>query len=173
MTLPDVLPSVSYHSKRFRQREGLKPVEQCSRHFKHQRGSELGLNDMVNESELLINAVIANKPKMLTGLNQNGKWSRLRATISLNVDIAPSAKRQDLTHSGIYAERGNPVIFLAKGKQAVRQADEIAGIGYGRKQMPFCNETDTGLYPTRKRADFPLVSTNERTRRTDFRRTSK
>ena len=128
---------------------------------------------MVNESELLINAVNGNKPKMLTGLNQNGMWSGLEVTNSSNVDVEPPAKRQDLTRSGIYAERGNPVIFLTKGKRAARQADEIAGIGYGRKQTPLCNEADTGLYPTRKRADFPLVSTDERTRRTNFRRTSK
>jgi hypothetical protein len=30
----------------------------------------LGLNGMVNKSELLINVVKANKPKMLTGLDQ-------------------------------------------------------------------------------------------------------
>ena len=67
---------------------------------------------MVNESELLINVVNGNKPKMLTGLNQKGKWSGLEATISSNVDVAPPAKRQNLTYSGIYAERGKPVIFL-------------------------------------------------------------
>ncbi len=41
---------------------------------------------MVNESELLINVVNGNKPKMLRGLNQNGKWTGLRATSSLNED---------------------------------------------------------------------------------------
>lgn len=148
-------------------------MEQCSRCFQHQEGAELGLNSMVNESELLINAVNGNEPKMLTGLNQNGMWSRLRVTISLNVDVAPPAKRQDLTYSGIYAERGNPVIFLERGKRAARRADEVAGIGSGKKRKPFCNGTDTGLYPTRKRADFPSVSTDEITRRTDFRRTGK
>ena len=96
----------------------------------------------------------------------------MEATISSNVDVEPSAKRQSLTRSGIYAERGNPVIFPV-GKQAARQADEIAGIGYGKKRMPLCNEADTDTYPARKRADFPLVSTDERTCRTYFRRTGK
>ncbi len=73
------------------------------------------MSSMVNESELLINVVIGNKPKMLTGLNQNGMWSRLKATNSFNVDVAPPAKRQNLTYSGIYAERGKPVI-LPQGK---------------------------------------------------------
>ena len=33
------------------------------------------LSGMVNVSELLINSVKYDKPKTLTGLNQNGKWS--------------------------------------------------------------------------------------------------
>ncbi len=66
---------------------------------------------MVNESELLINVVNGNKPKMLRGLNQNGKWTGLRATSSLNEDVVPPAKRQHLTYSGIYVERGKPLLF--------------------------------------------------------------
>ena len=70
MTSLVILLTVSYHSKRFWQQKGLKPVEQCSRCFQHQEGAELGLNGMDNLSELLINAVNGDKPKMLTGLNQ-------------------------------------------------------------------------------------------------------
>lgn len=33
------------------------------------------LDGMTNESELLINIVIQNEPKMLTGSRQNGTWS--------------------------------------------------------------------------------------------------
>ena len=104
-------------------------MAQCSRCFEHQEGAELGLNGMVNLGELLINVVNGNKPKMLTGLNQNGKWSGLRVTSSLNVDVAPPAKRPDLTRSGIYAERGKPVIFLFERK-ASRKASRWGG-GYG------------------------------------------
>lgn len=75
---------------------------------------------MVNESESLINVVIGRKPKMLTGLNQNGKWTGLMVTSSINEDVAPPAKRRHLTYSGIYAERGKPVIVLARGKRIVR-----------------------------------------------------
>ena len=67
---------------------------------------------MVNISELLINAVIFKQPKMLTGCNQNGKWSGVEILSFSTADAAPPANRQDLTRSGIYAERGNPVIFL-------------------------------------------------------------
>jgi len=50
-------------------------------------------------------------------------------TTSINEDAAPPAERRHLTYSGIYAERGKPVIVLARGKQVVRQADTIAGMG--------------------------------------------
>ena len=36
----------------------------------HQGGRELELDGMVNKRESLINVVIGNKPKVLTGLNQ-------------------------------------------------------------------------------------------------------
>lgn len=68
-------------------------MEQCSRCFQHQEGAELGLNGMDNLGELLINAVTARKPKMLLGLNQNGKWSGLEVTSSSNVDIRTTGEK--------------------------------------------------------------------------------
>ena len=70
---------------------------------------------MANESELPINVVNANKPKMLRGLNQNGKRSGSEVTTSSDVDAAPPAKRQSLTYSGTHVERGKPV-SLPSGK---------------------------------------------------------
>ncbi len=69
---------------------------------------------MVNTSELLINVVSYDKPKMLIRLEPKGKWLGVEGSQSLTVDVKPLAKRQDLTHSGIYAERDNPVIFLCE-----------------------------------------------------------
>ena len=120
-------------------------MEQCSRCFQHQEGAELGLNGMDNLCELLINVVNAKQAKDADRLAPKGEWSGLEVTISSNVDTEPSAKRQVLTHSGIYAERGNPVIFLCeKGKQTVRRAEKVAGIGNGRKRMLCCNGRDKG-----------------------------
>ena len=48
---------------------------------------------MVNESELLINAVNGNKPKMLTGLSQNGKWTSSTVTSSVDEDISSTGKK--------------------------------------------------------------------------------
>ncbi len=84
---------------------------------------------MVNESKSLINAVIGNKPKMLTGLNQKVSGQVQWLQIPLTKISVPPAERRHLTYSGIYAERGKPVILLARGKQVVRRADRVAGLG--------------------------------------------
>jgi len=83
-TSPVVLPTVSYESGRCRQRRGAKPLEQCSLDCQHQGGQELGVNGMVNVSKLPINVVNANKPKMLTGLNQkvSGQVQRLQCPLT-------------------------------------------------------------------------------------------
>lgn len=96
---------------------------------------------MVNESELLVNVVNENKPKMLIGLNQNGQWSGSEITMFSDVDAAPPAERQHLTHSVTQAERGKPVASPL-GKRVVRQADETAGKGRWRKPTPPRNEVD-------------------------------
>jgi hypothetical protein len=43
------------------------------------------MDGTVNRSELLVNVVIHNEPKVL-GLNQKGKWLGSRAPISLDAD---------------------------------------------------------------------------------------
>ena len=53
---------------------------------------------MVNICEPLLNVVTSNKPKMLTGLNQKGKGSGTGAIKSPVADVAPPAKRRNLTH---------------------------------------------------------------------------
>ena len=63
---------------------------------------------MVNICELLINVVTCDKPKMLTGLSQNGKGSGMDAPNSSIADTAPPAERQNLTHTGTCTKRGKP-----------------------------------------------------------------
>ena len=81
---------------------------------------------MVNESELLINVVIADKPKMLRGLHQNGRWSSSKVTTSFDVDTAPPAEKQHLTHSGTQAKRGKPDT-LPQGKAARKGSRQGSG----------------------------------------------
>ena len=98
---------------------------------------------MVNESESLINVVIGNKPKMLTGLDQNGKWTSLEVTISSNEDVVPPAKRRHLTYSGIYAERGKPVI---SSFEESKSQDEPIGLRVWdnrKSEWLCCNGRDT------------------------------
>jgi hypothetical protein len=89
--------------------QGGNSIERSGCDCQHQGGRELGLNGMVNKCELPLNVVTTNKPKMLTGLNQ-----KVRGRVSVLQNHrpqmqAPPAERQDLTHSGIPAERGKPV----------------------------------------------------------------
>ncbi len=110
MTLPDVPPSVCYPSGRRRQRRGPKPGgqwspdprigrERASRlgDCQHHGGRELAVRDMVNPGEVPIKAVIINKPKMLSGLDQKVRGQVLGAGQSPVADGAPPADRHDLT----------------------------------------------------------------------------
>jgi hypothetical protein len=63
----------------------------------------------LTHGELLINVVIHNKPKVLTGLHQKGTWYGSEASYSSDADNKPPAERQSLTHLGTHAERGKPV----------------------------------------------------------------
>jgi hypothetical protein len=92
LTLPDVPPSVCYPSGRRRQRRGPKPGgqwsldprigrERASRlgDCQHHGGRELAVRDMVNPGEVPIKAVIINKPKMLSSLDQKVRGQVLGA----------------------------------------------------------------------------------------------
>ena len=102
---------------------------------------ELGWNGMVNRSERLINVVIANKPKALRGLDQNGTQHGRGAKRTPVVTMTLPANRADLPHSGTQTEHGKPVGFPL-GKQLVRGADSPAGSGGGSKQRSPGNRVD-------------------------------
>jgi len=72
---------------------------------------------MTNTSELLINVVTADKPKVLKSerqpatarrLGPKGKWTGMNALPSFTADDEPPANRQGLSCSGSHAERGKP-----------------------------------------------------------------
>lgn len=54
---------------------------------------------MGNVSELLINTVSINKPKLLSGLNQNGVWLVISVRSGDTSSFTPPVKRQALTQS--------------------------------------------------------------------------
>ena len=51
---------------------------------------------MVNPGEVLIKAVMFNKPKLLIGLNQKGTWPGAGSQRFPATDEAPPAERHDL-----------------------------------------------------------------------------
>jgi hypothetical protein len=109
LTLPDAPPSVCYPCGRHRQRRGPKPGgqrnldprigrERASQHgdCQHHNGRGPVVRGKVNPGEVLTKAVIRDKPKMLSGLNQNGPWSGTGACHSPVADAGPPAEKHDL-----------------------------------------------------------------------------
>ena len=79
---------------------------------------------------MLIKAVIHNKPKMLSGLNQKkGTWSGTGAVHSPVADGAPPVEKHDPTPGAIGAMNEVTPLPAQKGKPTVKDADEAAGKG--------------------------------------------
>jgi hypothetical protein len=123
---------------------------------------------MVNGSELLINVVTPNKPKVLTGLSQKGKWPGARAIKSLAADEVPPAERQDLTHSLVFTR--NVVSPYPSRWESESQGEPIGvrveddGGSEGHLVMRWIGVTPRRgqHHPTRKRADFHQVFRHKR-----------
>ena len=62
----------------------------------YHRGREPADRDRVNPPEVPIKVVNIDKPKILSGLNQNGMWSGTGASCSPVADDVPPADRHDL-----------------------------------------------------------------------------
>lgn len=87
----------------------------------------LELDGMANKGELLINVVRKNKPKVLRGLSQKA------ISVGTGAESFPVADnqhhrriRQSLTHLGMNAERGKPVISPS-GKANRKVSSEDCG----------------------------------------------
>jgi hypothetical protein len=61
----------------------------------HQRGRAPGSGGWVNPGEAVLNVVTNNKPKMLSGLDQNGAWSGPGVATSPGADAVPPAESCD------------------------------------------------------------------------------
>ena len=78
---------------------------------------------------MLIKAVSKDKPKMLSGLNQKGKWSGTEAPNSPVADGAPPAERHDPTPGVIEKVNKETPLSPRKGKRTAKNADETAEEG--------------------------------------------
>ena len=66
------------------------------------------MDGMSNISELLINVVSQNKPKVLRGLDQKVRGMDRVFYVHLTQSVIPPAERQALTHLVKSAEHGKP-----------------------------------------------------------------
>jgi hypothetical protein len=99
---------------------------------------------MASTSEILINVVTLNKPKVLTGLPKR-EQSRYRSyLLSCRERCGSRRKGMDLPHSGIGTEHAKPISLPTLGKQLVREADRGVGTGRWRKRKLLCNGGDKG-----------------------------
>ena len=92
--------------------------------------------------------VRVNKPKMLSGLNQNGKVAGTCVISSHVADNTPPGHRRNLTLSVIRVKQGNPIGFFNRRRLIVRLADKPVGTGCRKKRKPFCNGMDMSLNVT-------------------------
>jgi len=117
----------------------------------------LSSDGRVGRFEPLINVVKRNRPKLLSGLNQNGmqRDNSLRLWVTRTRTLP--ADRRDLNHPWLYdricqVERGNLVhspILIAQGagsmgKPIVSEAYGCAGRSKSQKRRPLCNGVDRG-----------------------------
>lgn len=144
----------------------------CCQHPKAAWG--LGPNGMANESELLINVDMVNKPKVLTGLTKMVRGQEQDSPVVLLADVDPPAKRRSLTRSWrIKRNRISPYSPSCKGRNSTaRKSHGNAGRGVPRKRTLCCNGMDSRNSCTRKGADFDMVSEHEE-RRGRFMKTGK
>ena len=127
LTLPDVPPSVCYPSGRHRQRRGPKPGGQrnldprigrgrASRHgdCQHRGGRGPAVRVRSTQVKCRFRAVITNKPKMLSGLNQKvcGQVQGLQCSLSRMTHHRP--KGTTLPRSDRGDERSNPRCLPAR-----------------------------------------------------------
>ena len=83
---------------------------------------------MEKESELLTNLVNENKPKMLTGLDQNGRWTGYGVRLSPYTAVAKPGKRQLLTsRCGQHTELGKPDVSPGRSFQETRSKEGAMG----------------------------------------------
>ena len=154
---PTVLPVVAYPSMRLEQSDGVESRRQCNplRETREGRtsplipwGWELGSNGMVNVSEPLINAVIAEQAKGIDRLEPKGKGARSWGVFYPCANNATPVKRRNLNRSlWIFMQNLVSPYLSRKGKQSARKADGDADRRSPKKQMPTCNGPDSDRMP--------------------------
>ncbi len=103
------------------------------------------MDGMVNVCELLINVVNRDKPKMLTGLRQNGTVAGTGSHGSPVMDTQRYRRTESTSPVLVnLVERGKPVLLLLQRREESRKTDQWqCGYGGGKKRTPSCNGCST------------------------------
>lgn len=118
---------------------------------------------MVNIGESQGTAVKPNKPKMLTGLIQNGRVAGVTGPVSVTADSRATGSVVRPEPLGYTHGTKEPRTVPAQaGKLVARRAGNGVGIGCPKKRKPVCNGSDRGAASPRKRADIGWVLNHER-----------
>ena len=95
------------------------------------------------------------KPKLLTGLNQNGTWSAAPAFVTAHTDTKTTGVQAGPTPRVVMsAEHGKPDESPATAKSTARKTDGSAGRGMRSKRRPFCNRADTDCNIVRRESEL-------------------
>jgi hypothetical protein len=103
-------------------------------------GASLGC--MVNGSELLINLVKTNKPKLLTGLSQKASGMDVMLVSHYTRSVNPPGDRQNLNTLCHHCETWEPPPVRPTGQGNRKEAPWTEGIGGCKKLRPANNRLD-------------------------------
>ena len=91
-------------------RKGEDRIERGRQLREHRLGREPGRDGRENGCERLINVVMIDKPKVLIGLNQNGKWAGQIFFMISDTGRNPTGRESESKASAVRCvERGNPM----------------------------------------------------------------
>lgn len=107
-------------------------------------GWGLAKTPMVNDSELSINPVSAQRRKVVKRRAKRQADSRWYLSITVFSSVVQPGDREYLRelYNINYAEHGKPDESHISGIPTVRKGDGSAGRGTKKKRMPLCNEAD-------------------------------
>jgi len=84
---------------------------------------------MVNRCEVLIKVVNSDKPKMLSGLNQNGMWSSTGTRLFSRRGWCTTGREARPKSRVIQKRNESTPLSSPRGKRTAKDADEAAGKG--------------------------------------------
>jgi len=116
------------------------------------------LDRMLKLLEPLLNIVSDNRPKMLSGLTQNGKWPGGSALYSPLAEHCATGGQAGAKRSvGTNAEHGKPVLLLERGRKVVRPTAAVRVKEIGESEgLAVMAGIRAGVLPGAKASRLPI-----------------